>query len=81
MKRKIEKMTIIRTAVLMFALANQFLSIIGYNPLPFTDDQFGQAVSMVFTVAASLWNWWKNNSFTQEAIIADENMRSQKKGL
>lgn len=72
MKRKIEKMTIVRTAVLAFALVNQVLTISGYNPLPFTDEEFGQAVSMILTAAASLWAWWKNNSFTQAAIAADE---------
>ena len=72
MKRKVEKMTIVRTAVLAFALINQVLTISGYNPLPFTDEEFGQAVSMVLTAGASLWAWWKNNSFTQNAIIADE---------
>lgn len=74
MKKKIEKMTIVRTAVLVFALVNQVLTISGYNPLPFTDEDFGQAVSMVLTVGASLWTWWKNNSFTQAAIAADEQL-------
>lgn len=54
MKRKVEKMTIVRTAVLAFALINQVLTISGYNPLPFTDEEFGQAVSMVLTAGASL---------------------------
>lgn len=77
MKRKIEKMTIVRTAVLVFALVNQVLTISGYNPLPFTDEDFGQAVSMVLTVAASLWSWWKNNSFTQAAIAADDFLHTE----
>lgn len=77
MKRKIEKMTIVRTAVLAFALVNQVLTISGYNPLPFTDEDFGQAVSMVLTAGASLWAWWKNNSFTQAAIAADDFMHSE----
>ena len=77
MKKKIEKMTIVRTAVLVFALVNQVLTISGYNPLPFTDEDFGQAVSMVLTVGASLWTWWKNNSFTQAAIAADEILHKQ----
>lgn len=75
MKRKVEKMTIVRTAVLGFALLNQILTISGYNPLPFTDEDFGQSVSMVLTAGASLWAWWKNNSFTQAAIAADEKLR------
>ena len=79
MKRKIEKMTIVRTAVLVFALVNQVLTISGYNPLPFTDEDFGQAVSMVLTAGASLWAWWKNNSFTQAAITADEHLKDLRK--
>lgn len=75
MKKKIKKETIVRTAVLAFALINQVLTISGYNPLPFADEDFGQAVSMVLTVGASLWAWWKNNSFTQAAIEADEKLR------
>lgn len=77
MKKKIEKMTIVRTAVLVFALANQALTISGCNPLPFTDEDFGQAASMVLTVCASLCAWWKNNSFTQAAIAADEQLRKK----
>lgn len=78
MKRKVSTDTIVRTAVLIFALVNQFLMISGLNPLPFTDDEFGQGVSMVLTVIAALWSWWKNNSFTQAAIEADEKMRELK---
>ena len=77
MKRKVEKMTIVRTAVLAFALINQVLTISGYNPLPITDEEFGQAVSMVLTAGASLWAWWKNNSFTQAALAADDFLNSE----
>lgn len=72
MKKKIEKGTIVRTVVLAFALLNQILTIYGYSPLPFTDEGVGQAVSLCLTTVASVWAWWKNNSFTQDAIIADE---------
>lgn len=72
--KKVETGTIVRTAVLMFALINQALIIGGRNPLPFSEDEFGQAVSMALTVGASLWAWWKNNSFTQAAIEADEQL-------
>ncbi len=72
MKRKIEKGTIVRTGVLVFALANQALTISGHSPLPFSEEEVGQAISMALTIGASLWAWWKNNSFTQDAIIADE---------
>lgn len=76
MKRKIETGTIVRTAVLGFALLNQILTISGKSPLPFSNEEVGQAVSTAVTAAASLWAWWKNNSFTQAAIAADEQLKS-----
>ncbi|MBQ8768851.1 MAG: phage holin [Oscillospiraceae bacterium] len=68
----VSKETIARTVVLLFALVNQFLTIFGWNPLPFSNDAVYEAVSMLATVGASLWAWWKNNSFTPAAIAADK---------
>lgn len=67
-----KKGTIVRTAVLVFALTNQIFTVLGVNPLPFTNEEFEAGCSMVLTVAASLWAWWKNNSFTKNAIEADK---------
>ena len=68
----VKKDTIIRTIVLIVALINQALTLSGKNPLPFEDDEIVNGLSYAFTTAASLWAWWKNNSFTQNAIKADE---------
>ena len=68
----VKKDTIIRTIVLIVALVNQALTLAGKNPLPFEDDEIVNALSYAFTTAASLWAWWKNNSFTRNAIKADE---------
>ena len=69
---KIKTETIIRTIVLALALFNQVLSIFGVNILPITDEQIADAVSVIFTIASAVWAWWKNNSFTPEALKADE---------
>lgn len=63
--------TIIRTIVLALALINQLLSASGHAVLPITDDQVETLVSTGATVLATVWSWWKNNSFTQNAIAAD----------
>lgn len=76
---KISKATLIRTIVLLVMLANQVLAIFGHSPLPFTDDQVQQGVSIVLTVLASGWAWFKNNSFTREAIQAQHYLISLKK--
>lgn len=64
--------TIVRTIVLIFALANQGLAIFGKEALPFTEDQVYQAVTLIVTLIATAWAWWKNNSFTKNAIEADK---------
>lgn len=76
---QIKKDTIIRTAVLVLALVNQILSSTGHSPLPVTDTQVNDAITLGFTVGASLWAWWKNNSFTEDAIKADRILRLLKK--
>ena len=68
----VKKDTIIRTIVLIVALINQALTLAGKNPLPFEDDEIVNVLSYAFTLGASLWAWRKNNSFTKNAIKADE---------
>lgn len=70
--------TIIRTVVLVLALVNNCLTMAGHSPLPIEEEWVTNVLSMLFTGAASLWAWWKNNSFTPEAIKADEYMNTLK---
>jgi len=72
MKAKIKTDTIVRTIVLVLALLNQILAIKGKEVLPVTEDEVYQLVSLVVTIGASLWAWWKNNSFTEPAIMGDQ---------
>lgn len=70
--------TIARTIVLILALANQVLAMCGKQVLNIADDDIYQIVSIVFTISASAAAWWKNNSFSQAAIKADEVMTELK---
>lgn len=73
---KIKVDTITRTAVLILALANQILSATGHSPIPVDDAQLEQLISTGMTVVAAIWAWWENNSFTKEAIAADNYLES-----
>ena len=64
--------TIARTAVLLLALTNQMLSAMGKSPLPIESATVEQLVTAGITTIAALVAWWKNNSFTKEAIAADK---------
>lgn len=77
--KNVNKETIVRTIVLVLALFNNVLTLCGKNPLPFSDEELYLGVSSVVTVFVTLWAWWKNNSFTQNAIEADEFLREKRK--
>jgi len=73
---KIKVATLTRTAVLTLALINQILSATGHSPIPVDDAQLEQLISTGMTVVAAIWAWWENNSFTKEAIAADNYLES-----
>lgn len=75
---KIKPATIARTAVLALALANQVLSVVGLSPLPIDSATLEPWVTTGLTTAAAIWAWWKNNSFTPEAIRADELLKEMR---
>ena len=59
---------IVRLVALVILMLNQALVTLGYNPLPFSDEQIYEAVSIVAVVGVTLWNWWKNNNVTDIAL-------------
>ena len=70
--KNVKSDTIARTVVLALALINQVLAIVGKDALPFTEDNVYQICTLIATLITSGIAWWKNNSFTQAAIEADE---------
>ena len=79
--KKVKPDTIIRTIVLILALANQVLAIMGKQAIPVTEDEVYHLVSLLITIGAALWSWWKNNSFTLPAIKADEYLAKLRKEM
>lgn len=76
----IKKDTIIRTVILILALVNQILESTGHSVIPVDNETITEFLSLLFTIGASLWAWWKNNSFTKNARIADKVLDDLKNG-
>ena len=76
---KASKGTIARTAILVLTMINSGLAIFGKSPLPISDETMTQVVSFVFSTAAALVAWWKNNSFTVLALKADAMIKEARK--
>lgn len=71
--------TIVRVILLVIALINMALASLGIVPeeLVGNEDAY-QIGSYIVTAVISIINMWKNNSFSQEAILADQYMQSLK---
>lgn len=80
-KTNISAGTIARTIVLALALINQLLTVTGHAVLPITDEQVNTLVSTIWTVAAAVVAWYKNNSISAAAIEADAVMKDLKAGV
>ena len=71
--------TIVRTIILIVALVNQILTSTGHAVIPVSDEEITQVITLIITIGASVWAWWKNNSFTQNAIKADQILEDLKR--
>lgn len=61
-----------RTLVLVLALISQLCVILGKRAEAIDIDQWQEYVTYALTVGASIAAWWKNNSFTKNAQVADD---------
>ena len=77
-KMNITSGTIARTTILVLALANQLLTATGHSVINISDESINTLISTGFTIVTAVIAWWKNNSFTQSALKADEVMREGK---
>lgn len=66
--------TWVRTIVLALALVSQILVMIGKSDKVIDEEQTARILTTIFTAVASVWSWWKNNSFTKDAQTGDKVM-------
>ena len=58
--------------ILMVALVNAILQMLGINTLPIENEAISAIVSGVFLVGMALWNTWKNRNITPASQIAQQ---------
>ena len=44
------------------------------------DETITVLINALFTVAAAIWSWWKNNSVTKAAVTADQVLDAIREG-
>lgn len=72
---KISKGTIVRTIALAVVLINMLLKALGKPLIDFDEGAVVAWVEFIIEVAVIIIAFWKNNSFSKNAIKADEFMK------
>lgn len=69
----------VRLFALIVVAINSGAMMLGYELLPFSNEDIVAGLSIAAMVVVELWNHWKNNSYTTAAKQADEQMKLNKK--
>lgn len=69
---KITKATIVRTILVTLVIINFVLEKIGLDLIPVDESVILMFVETIIEIAVIVVGFWKNNSFTEKAIKADE---------
>ena len=69
---------IVRLVVLIIFLVNQTLVVLGWNPLPFSEEQIYEGVSSIVLAIVAIWTWYKNNNITKEAQEVQKELDKKK---
>lgn len=73
---KISKGTIVRTIMMLLVLANIVLQKMGYDIINVDENTILTLVEVLIEIAVLIVGFWKNNSYTEKAIKADEFLKT-----
>ena len=75
---KISKGTIVRTIMLVIVIINLILKQLGHDLINVSESEILSGIEMIIEIAVIVVSFWKNNSYTQNAIKADEFLKNLK---
>lgn len=75
---KISKGTIVRTILLLITIANMALQHFNIDIIKVDESEIASVVEYIIQIAIIVVGFWKNNSYTDKAIKADEFLKNLK---
>ena len=70
---------VVTILVTLFSLVNAGLSLAGFNPLPFTNEQVSATLFAVVGVIGTIYSWWKNQNITSASLAGQQLVDALKK--
>ncbi len=76
---KISKTTIFRTALIFLVIINLILRKLGFDPLQISQNEIAEFLELIVEIASIIAAWWYNNSFSQNALKAQNYLQELRK--
>ena len=76
--KRVKVSTWIRLVVLAVAVINAAMRMCGCDTIPLGNETAEDVASVIVLVIGTLNAYWKNNSFTEAALVADELLQTIK---
>lgn len=65
------KEKIIDSVVVLIVMINTILTMLGWNPIPYSEEEIYIGVSSIATVLSTIYIWWKNNNLKKKVVEAE----------
>lgn len=75
----VKKGTVVRTIMAAAVIVNYVLKATGHNVITIDETEVGSIVETAITVITFIIVYWKNNSWTTAAQLADKKLQELKK--
>lgn len=81
---KVDPMSFVPLIVALVGMISTFCTtVLGWEPLPYSNEEIGQGISMVITVIGTVWSWFRNNNVTKKGLkreaVANQAVPKEKK--
>lgn len=67
----ISKEKIIDSVVVLIVMLNTILTMLGWNPIPYSEEEIYVGISSLATVISTVYIWWKNNNLKNKVVEAE----------
>lgn len=69
------KKNFIDSVVVLIVMINTILTMLGWNPIPYSEEEIYIGISSIATVASTMYIWWKNNKLKTQVVETEAKMK------
>ena len=66
---------IIESVVVLIVMVNTILTMLGWNPIPYSEEEIYVGISSFASVVSTVYIWWKNNNLKNKVVESEAKIK------